>query len=253
MSRNKTSRQQRILAELEQTPSLRVNELAELMDVSPETIRRDLDALSHDGLIDRTYGGALRRRPLEPNVSERHTFRVAERESMARRARPLLGESRHLMIGSGATTMHMARRIAVEMKNVTVIAHSFGVATVLSLNPTITVLMAPGIYHPGEGGMYGSATIRFLQDFRVDWAILGASGLTPDGPADALIESADVYAMMMRQATHTLLLADSGKFGGSFPARWAKWTDIDALATDAEPDGELREAILAGGTRIHCA
>ncbi|MBY8974800.1 DeoR/GlpR transcriptional regulator [Rhodobacteraceae bacterium NNCM2] len=250
MAGKRITRHRRILAELELKPSLRVSELADRLAVSQETVRRDLDAMTAEGLVDRTYGGAMRRRSLEPSVNERHNMRVTEREAIARAGCEFLAGSTHLMIGSGATTVHLARRIATSMNKLTVICHSFGVATVLSLNPTITVIIAPGIYHSGEGAVHGAATLRYLEGFRVDWAILGASGLTGDGPTDALIEAAEVYQTMVERAERTLLLADSSKFDQVFPAKWAEWSDIAALVTDAAPAPPLATAIAEAGAEV---
>lgn len=248
MAGKQSARHRRILGELEQRPSLRVSELAARLGVSAETVRRDLDALTTEGLIERTYGGAMRRQSIEPSVTERHNMRIAEREAIARAACERLKGSTHLLIGSGATTVHLARRIAVEMTGLTVICHSFGVATVLSLNPTITVLLAPGIYHAGEGAVHGASTVRYLAGFSADHAVLGASGLTPDGPSDALIEAGEVYATMSSRAEQTMLIADSSKFSLDFPAHWARWEEIATLVTNAAPTGVLAEAIAASPT-----
>lgn len=238
MAKDRDQRRRQILAELEQHPSLRVSQLAARLGVSAETVRRDLDALTVDGQIDRTYGGAMRRRSLEPSVSERHNMRAAERERIARRGCPLLAGAGLVMIGSGATTVHLARRIALEMNGLTVIAHSFGVATVLALNPTITVLMAPGIYHAGEGAVHGAETVAFLDGHQADWAIIGASGLDEGGPSDALLDAGQVYRRMVARSARTMLVADGSKFGKRFPACWAGWQDIACLVTDeAPPEG----------------
>jgi DeoR/GlpR family transcriptional regulator of sugar metabolism len=108
--------------------------------------------------------------------------------------------------------------------------------------------MAPGISHAGEAAVHGSATIRFLTGFRVNWAILGASGLTTGGAADALIEAADVYAVMAEQAARTF--ADSGKFDRVFLARWAGWSEIDGLASERPPQGALLDGVRAGSADI---
>lgn len=250
MSRNKLVRQRRILQALEERPSLRVVELAARMSVSAETIRRDLDEMTREGLLERTYGGAVRRLSREPAVNERHAMRVPEREAIARAAGPLIVEARHLMIGSGATTVHVARRIAVERRDLSVITHAFGVATVLSLNPTIETLVAPGRYHAGEGAVHGAETLAFLDQIRVDWAILGASGLTAEGPSDALIEAGRVYAAMLRRASHRMVVADSSKFGRAFPSCWAVWDEIDVLVTETAPPETLRRALDDAGTRV---
>lgn len=247
MSRNKASRQQQILMQLAQRPSLRVSELAQLMSVSAETIRRDLDDLNGDGLIDRTYGGAVRRLTAEPALNERQGLLVREREAIAKAACPVLAEARHLMLGSGATTVHIARRIAIDMRDLTVITHSFGVATALALNPTIEIVMVPGRYFASEGAQHGAEALRFLETLRADWAVLGASGLSPEGPSDALLDAGNVYAAMLARAARGMIVADASKFDLVFPAAWARWEALDMLVTDATPGRGLAAALAAAG------
>ncbi|MEL7173592.1 MAG: DeoR/GlpR family DNA-binding transcription regulator [Pseudomonadota bacterium] len=225
-------------------------ELAQRLLVSAETIRRDLDDLTGDGLIDRTYGGAVRRLAAEPSVGKRHTLLVPEREAIARTACLQLRGARYLMLGSGATTVHVARRIATEMRELTVITHSFGVATVLSLNPTIEVIMTPGRYHPGEGALHGAETLQFLNGLRADWAILGASGLSEQGPSDALLDAGTVYAAMLRRSTRGMIVADSSKFDLEFPAAWAHWEGIEMLVTDTPPQASLGAALADAGVTV---
>ncbi|MFK8084244.1 MAG: DeoR/GlpR family DNA-binding transcription regulator [Granulosicoccus sp.] len=239
MPSKKQLRHRHLLSLLDKSPNARVNELAESLSVSTETVRRDLDELSSHGLVDRTYGGALLKSAQEPIVNIRHSLMVKEREAIAKKAVACLKGAKFLMVGSGATTTHVARRIAIEMNTITVLTHSFGVATVLSLNPTITILMAPGQYHATEGAMHGSQTLRYLNDFQVDWAITGASGITSAGASDALIDAGEVYSCMSRQASRAMIVADHTKFNKVFPARFAKWADVHTLVTDIKPTGKL--------------
>lgn len=241
MKKPKSTRQNRILSELDQSPSLRVAELAQMLAVSTETIRRDLDEMTDQGLLNRTYGGAVRSLGTEPSVTERHALFVSERERIARAAVPLLKDARVLMIGSGATTVHVARRIATEMKNITVITHAFGVATVLAINPTIDVVMLPGKYHPTEGATIGAHAVSYLQEFNADFAILGASGLGPDGPTDALLECGLVYRTMLSRSARSMVVADHSKHDRIFPARYAEWRDIDIVVTDGTISTSLAE------------
>lgn len=250
MRKPKSVRQERILTELNQAPSLRVAELARRLDVSTETIRRDLDEMTEQGLLNRTYGGAVRSLSTEPSVTERHALFVAERERIARAAVQILKGAQVLMIGSGSTTVHTARRIAVEMKNVTVLTHSFGVATVLSINPTIKVVMLPGDYHATEGATVGAHTVSFLNSFYADFAILGASGLGPDGPSDALLECGAVYTAMVSRAARTAVVADHSKHDRLFPARYAPWRDIAHVVTDRTPGDELKESLDSSGVKL---
>ena len=250
MANKKQIRHRRVLSLLESSPNMRVNELADKLSVTAETIRRDLDELSSNGVVDRTYGGAMLKTSQEPVVNIRHSLLVKEREAMARASVKCLQDAKIIMMGSGATTTHVARRIAIEMNGIIVITHSFGVATVLSLNPTISVMMAPGIYHATEGAMHGSQTLRYLDDFQVDWAITGASGLTPQGASDALIDAGDVYSCMVKHASRTMIVADHSKFDKVFAARFAKWSDIDTLVSDEQPSGLLKSAINKANTKV---
>lgn len=253
--RSKPARQTRILSELRSTPSLRVAELARSLKVSTETIRRDLDELTEQGLLNRTYGGAVR--PLssepsvtEPSVTERHQLFIEERQRIARAALRIIDTSRVLMIGSGATTVHVARRIAIEMKNITVLTHSFGVATVLAINPTIKVLMVPGDYNSGEGATVGAYAVNFLSEFYADFSITGASGLDADGPSEALIECGAVYSAMVTRSAKSIVVADHSKLGAIFPSRYARWRQIDTLVTDTDPGAGMASVLTMAGVAL---
>jgi DeoR/GlpR family transcriptional regulator of sugar metabolism len=251
MRLDKSVRQARILATLDDAPSLRVAELARRLRVSTETIRRDLDEMTQAGLLNRTYGGAVRPLGSELAVAERQAQFVAERQRIARAALPLLQDARVIIIGSGSTAMHVAHEVAAKLRNVMVITHSFGAAAALSLNPTIKVLMLPGEYHASEESMLGGHTVTFLQNLYADVTVLGASGLSEEGPNDALPESSAVYAVMVARAAKAIVVADHSKFNRVFAARYADWRRIGHLVTDKEPSGALmRELELKDVTTI---
>ncbi|HEY0213131.1 MAG TPA: DeoR family transcriptional regulator, partial [Paenirhodobacter sp.] len=112
--RSKASRHKKILQELDLAPSLRVTALARLLDVSTETVRRDLDEMTQQGAVNRTYGGATRSTE-DATLHPRQSLHAEERQRMARATLPLLKDVRVLMIGAGATMAHLARAIAQEM------------------------------------------------------------------------------------------------------------------------------------------
>ncbi|KAB2542869.1 DeoR family transcriptional regulator [Salipiger aestuarii] len=253
MSRRKDARQKTILDRLAIAPTLRVGQLARDSDVTTETIRRDLEELAARGLIARTYGGAMMRQPMEPALAERHKSLVAERAAIAAEAVALMSDARVVMLGSGATTTQLAQRMACQMSDLTVIAHSLSIAAALASNPSIRIIMAPGVYHAGEGAMHGAQTVRFLSDYAADWAVTGASALSPLGPSDARIEAGDVYATMLRQCARTMVIADHSKFDRIATARYADWREIDHLATDAAPRGPLAQALDAAGVKVRLA
>lgn len=250
---SKAQRHERIIAELRAMPTLRVSLLAQELGVSTETIRRDLDELGHQGLISRTYGGAARPLGSEPAIRERHGLMVEERQriavAVARRIRP--GEV--VMIGGGSTTVHVARRMAAECRELTVITHSFGVATVLSTNPTMTVIMTPGRYDAHEGNLRGPETVAFLAGYHADRAITSASGIGADGPCDVDAAAAAVYRAMLARAAVPMVVADHGKFERRALAIYARWAEIAVLVTDRAPTGPLAEALERAQVEIQIA
>ncbi|MFG1426270.1 DeoR/GlpR family DNA-binding transcription regulator [Roseixanthobacter glucoisosaccharinicivorans] len=250
---SKKDRHARILAEMRTSSTLRVSELAAELDVSTETIRRDLYELGERGLINRTYGGAVRPLGTEPSVAERHRMLVEEREAIAAATVKFLRPNEVVAIGAGATTTHVARRMAAECRDITVITHSFSVATVLAPNPTIAVLMCPGRYDGREGMIVGAETIEFLQSYNANWAILGATGITAEGFSDAEAAAASVYKAMMHRAVQTIAVADHSKFDQQALAIWGRWADVGRLITDVAPSGAIARALQRARVEVTVA
>jgi DNA-binding Lrp family transcriptional regulator len=149
---SKKDRQDRILTELRVSTTIRISDLAAELGVSYETIRRDLEEMGQSGLINRTYGGAVVRPfGFEPAWNERFNAMTEEREKIAATAAGLIEPREVLMIDAGSTTLHFARRLAAEAKNLTIVTNCFAVAMAFSTNPTITVLSCPGQYDSHEG------------------------------------------------------------------------------------------------------
>jgi DeoR/GlpR family transcriptional regulator of sugar metabolism len=249
MKLTKSDRQSRIVAELRTAPTLRVNELAALLSVSTETVRRDLAELDERGLINRTYGGATRPVAFEPALVEREKLMVEERERIAAAAVQLVEPNDILMIGGGATTTIFARRLAAERDHLTVITHAFSIAMALASNPFHKVLMLPGQYDSREGLIHGPDTIEALQRYRAGKAFLGASGVTAEGPSDAGVGPGLIYGAMMRRSAQTLILADHTKFERPSLSVFGPWSHQVLLVSDAPPDGELLRAMERSGAR----
>jgi DeoR/GlpR family transcriptional regulator of sugar metabolism len=250
----KTERQARILAELRASPAIRISELAGGFGVSTETIRRDLDELSQQGMLSRTYGGAAAR-PFgaEPTLSERYQEHVEERERVGALAAKAIKPGQVLMIDSGSTNVHFARRLSAELRSLTVITNSFGVATVLSTNPTIDVVMCPGRYDPREGGVFGSDSESFLQRFNANIAVISCSGLTPDGPNDVNPNAAAIKRAMMARAETNMLLVDQSKFDLLTLENVCALERIKLIVADRAPAGELGRALKRSGVPIEIA
>ena len=250
----KGERQARILGELRASPAIRISALAGEFGVSTETIRRDLDELSHQGMLSRTYGGAAPR-PFgaEPTLSERYKEHVSERERVGVLAAKAIKPGQVLMIDSGSTTLHFARRLSAELRDLTAITNSCGIAAVLAANPTIRVVLCPGRYDPREGSVFGSDSESFLQRFNANLAVISCSGLTPEGPNDVNPAAAGIKRAMLARAESNMLLLDHSKFDVLALENVCGLESIRLIVADRAPQGELVRAIRRAGIGIEVA
>lgn len=240
----KRDRQQAILAELHASPSIRISELARRFDVVTETIRRDLDELGGQGLLSRTYGGAAGPPlDLEPSLDDRYRTKVDQRFAIARAVPGLLRDGATVMIDSGATTIYVARRLAAAMKNLTVVTTSFGVATALAVNRSIRVIVCPGEFDTGDGGVGGPDTLAYLRKFNPAYAIIGASKVDSEGPSDENSLSAWNKRAMIERAAAVILVADSSKFEQTALEHICALDVLDYLVTDSPPSPAFTAAL----------
>ncbi|HEY0275644.1 MAG TPA: DeoR/GlpR family DNA-binding transcription regulator [Paenirhodobacter sp.] len=247
---SKAERQDRIIAELGNAPALRASELALRLGVSHETIRRDLMHLDEQGQINRTYGGAARPFGSEPPLRERRDQHVAERQRIAARFVPMISPGEVLLLGAGSTTWHLARLLAGNCRDITVITNDMAVASALCTNPDIRTILLAGRVHQSEGYVYGSQTILGISAYNANWAVVGATGIGPTGAFDADDEAAGIYGAMVRRAAQSVVIADASKIDQSALAVFATWNDIDLLITDRAPGADLASALTHGRTGL---
>lgn len=245
----KELRQGRILSELEANPSLRVNQLAAELDVSTETIRRDLAELDQIGRLSRTYGGAVSTgNRFEPALNERLGLFVVERRAIARAAVSRYEGAETLVLGGGATMLAFARALRETRHRLTVITPAVPIAVELGSNPLIEIMLLPGAFEPQERMVCGPETIRALERYRAEVALIGASGLDPSGVSEAMLRAGEVYAAMLAHANRGGVLADHSKFGKRALVLLRGWSPALALITDQPPPATLAAAIREGGS-----
>lgn len=247
----KELRHSEILAALEANPTLRVNQLAEQLKVSTETIRRDLAELDQIGRLSRTYGGAVSTgNRFEPALPDRLSLHVAERQAIARTAIDRFGTAETMLLGGGATMLNFARALRMTQQRHTVITPAYQIAVELSANPLIEVMLLPGVFEPQERIVYGPETIRALDRYRAEVVIIGASGLASLGVSEAMLQVGEVYSAMLQHAERSVVLADHSKFGKRALMLLTGWTGRMSLVTDRMPEGDLQLAMREAGSDI---
>lgn len=257
MKLRKRERQQMILGEFQVSPSVRLGELAERYNVTKETIRRDIDELSAQGLLARTYGGAVASfMNHEPGLRERSQVNPEGRRRMANAAAGLIMDSGILMIDTGSTMEHVSERLAALVPRsgeveLTAITNSLRNATILGGNPSIRVVICPGDYDDRESAAFGPQTLEFIGRFNAEVVIMSAGGIDGQMVTDANSEAVAVKRAMIRQANHSVLVMEERKF--NFP----QFEMVCSLAeiSDLVTDGPLPAETVAGmmSTRVHVA
>jgi DeoR family glycerol-3-phosphate regulon repressor len=217
-----------------------VDDLVVRFEVTPQTIRKDLNELCDLGVLQRFHGGAMFAAGVA-NVgyeSRRNTSSEAKR-LIGERTAQLIPNNCSLFVNIGTTTEAVARALG-NHQGLMVITNNLNVAQLLRGHPHIEVIVAGGVLRHSDGGVVGEAAVEFIRQFKVDFAVMGVSGIDIDGSLlDYDFREVSVSRAIMAASRRTILVADAMKFSRSAPVRIGHIADVDFLVTDESPDREL--------------
>lgn len=231
-----------------------VDYLAREFDVTPQTIRRDINRLSRNGAIVRYRGGAGVA-PSTENVSYSHrkVLCLQEKQRIAQMVAHAIPDHASLFINIGTTTEEIAK-VLVNHRRLRVITNNLNVASILSGKDDFEVIVAGGLVRHRDGGIVGPMTIDFIQQFRVDYGVIGISGVDLDGTLlDFDYREVHAARAIIDNSRNTFLAADHTKFGRNAMVRLGSIAEIDALFTDREPPAELTEVLQAAEVQLYVA
>lgn len=245
-------RLQAILGQARQAGRVEVASLAELFEVTPETVRRDLTTLERQGLLRRVHGGAIpvERLTVEPELATRDALLGAEKDRIAKSAVAELPLTGTVLIDAGSTTSRLADSLPATCE-LTVVTNALPIASTLALRPNLTVLLLGGRVRGRTMASVDAWALRSLGELTVDVAFLGTNGfsvergLTTPDPAEAAVKQAMVAA-----ARRVVVLADHTKHGNDQFARFAQVADVDVLISDTGLDGRVAKALEKRGPRL---
>jgi DeoR family fructose operon transcriptional repressor len=234
-----------------------VANLAERFDVSPDTIRRDLDQLDADGVLIRTHGGAISLlavpRP-DTGMDVRLRLQTLAKDQIGALAAGLVDDGAALMINAGTTTLALAKHLS-EKRDLTIATNSLRLPT--EINP----LAFRDLYvFGGAVRLTAQATVGPVafpntrgadRDIRCDLALIAVGAVSADaGYSTSNLGEAAMMSAMMDRSTRVAVLADSTKFGRRLFAQIGELGTADYLVTDAAPPPELAEALEAAGVQV---
>ncbi len=248
---NLSARHQDILELAQRNGYLSVEELTRIFKVTSQTIRRDINDLSEQGLLRRYHGGASLASSIENvNYSTRQVLNHEEKIQIARMVAGEIPDSASLFINIGTTTEEVAKALAGH-KNLRVITNNLNVAALLSDNENFEVIVAGGVVR-SDRGVIGESTIDFIRQFKVDYGIIGISGIDADGTLlDFDYREVRVAQAIIENARHVFLVTDHTKFARNPMVRLCHITEIDAVFTDQPPPDEIKACLAEAKVRLY--
>lgn len=230
-------RQQSLLDEVRSRGAVSVERLAQRLDVTMQTVRRDVQRLAEAGLLTRFHGGVSlpREAPSVGAWKERQALYADAKARIARSVAAAIPEGSTLMLGIGTTVEAVAREL-LKKPGLTVVTHNLHVASLLSEHTQCKVHVAGGMLRTRDSAMEGDTTVEYLSRFKVDIAILGTLGIDADGSLrDRDLREEAVTQAMVAQARETWVVADVSKFGQPGLAQVAHLKHVRRIFTQALP------------------
>lgn len=230
-----------------------IEELARRLDVTPQTIRRDINQLSEENLVRRFHGGAALGSSVE---NEEYATRKIKNQSEKSRIAELIAEhipdEASLFMNIGTTIEAVARALIVKHQHLRIITNNIHVASIITRRPDFEVIITGGVVRPKDGGITGVATLDMIEQFKVDYAIIGASGIDSDGTLlDYDYREVRAAKAMMQNARQRFLVADSSKFGRNAMMKLCHVSELNAIFTDDAPPPELIPILNEHNVRFH--
>ena len=251
-------RHKHILDMLKRNGTVNTSDLVQKMNVSSETIRKDLDALEHSGQLKRVHGGAVAV-PSESEVAPsigyvsletRNTQHMNEKAAIAAYAASMIKENQVIALDYGSTSFVMAKELAKRFQSLTIITNSVQNALALVNCPDFTIILVGGILNKKELSL-GNDFSPLLNNLHIDTLFMSVSGIHPKvGLTDQSFSEARVQNQMREMASKTIVLADSDKFGRASLVKLCGLQDVTSIITDSGIDPEIQMQICDAGVNL---
>jgi DeoR family glycerol-3-phosphate regulon repressor len=217
-----------------------IEDLALRFRMTPQTLRRDINRLAAKGILRRYHGGAGMVTSVE-NVaySDRQVLCQREKQAIAKLVARNIPNKASIFINIGTTTEEVAKALC-RHDHLRVITNNLQVASILSGNENFEVIVTGGVVRSRDRGIIGEATIDFINQFKVDYGIIGISGVDHDGTLlDFDYREVRAARAIIDNSRRVFLVADHTKFGRNAMVRLGSIGEVDVLFTDRKPPQSL--------------
>lgn len=219
--------------------------------VTPQTIRKDLNDLCNLGELNRVHGGAV----FPSNTTNlayqaRREIAAEGKSRIAESVANMIPDNSSVILNIGTTTEQVARGLRGH-KGLMVITNNLNVAHILSKAPGIELVVTGGMVRKSDGGIVGEAAVDLIKQFKVDFAVIGASAIDEEGSLlDFDYREVQVSRAIVEQSRKTILVADHSKFERRAPVQIGRLSEMDVFVTDAEPSTDVREYCNRAGVEL---
>jgi DeoR/GlpR family transcriptional regulator of sugar metabolism len=225
-------RRNAILERLQRDGKVVATELSEALEVSPDTVRRDLRELAEAGRLRRVHGGALPPAVGARPYSVRRGQAPAAKAAIARATVRLLRPGQVILLDAGTTTLEVARSLPPDLE-ATVITNSPPIAVALAEHPTVEVAVLGGMLAKNAQALVGAATVESLRSVRADVLVLGVCSLHPEVGITVLdLEESYVKRAMIANAAEVVAVSSADKLGSAGPYVAAPLEELTHLVTE---------------------
>lgn len=246
-----TRRQQAICDLIDEQGRIYVADLAERLKATPQTIRKDLEALASAQKLVRFHGGAEKPEQAEYTGYDKRRFIAArEKAEIGAEVARLVPDGAVLFINAGTTTEAVAHALH-RHSGLSVITDNILIANILRGFSGVETMIAGGRVRASDGAVVGTAATGFVRQFRVDYAIIGAAAIDQDGVLlDFDYDEAQVARAMIENARHVVLAADRSKWRLQAPTKIGSLADIHTFVTDRLETGAQRRLCQEAGVEL---
>ncbi len=246
-----SERQNKILVLARENGKVDVEKLAATFTVSAQTIRKDLNELCDKQLLQRIHGGAIVGSGIE-NVSyeARRLLAPGPKKAIGRAAAALIPDNSSLLINIGTTTEQVAHALG-QHRGLLVITNNINAIEIMKNFLGIDLIIAGGQVRRSDGGIVGVAAVDFINQFKVDYAVIGVSAIDEDGALlDYDFSEVRVAQAIIKNARHVILVADTMKLERNAPIRIDHISQINTIVINAALPVKLQEICVASGVKV---
>ncbi|OXS78701.1 DeoR/GlpR family DNA-binding transcription regulator [Domibacillus enclensis] len=237
-------RQSEIMKQLQKFRTIKISDISKSLNVTRETIRKDLYEMEERGLVRKVHGGAIiNKANFETKYINRKSTNEAEKRSIAKRAAEFVEDGDTIYIDYGTTALFFTQEI-LSKKDLTVVTNSLPIASELVDYSDFDVIILGGSVRKNEKSLFGPVAYRGIEKIYVDKGFFGIGAVDIHaGYTNVHMGESEVSRLMMSHSQKNILMADYSKFNTAAMNQVASIEEVDVLITDANTDQDVLEQL----------